>query len=184
MKKTDAKASSKDTAPVPTEPVEPEAPQFGHGTFEYKDLTTYVGNWKLFNGKDKLKHGHGKIVFPGQNGRGAEEYDGDWVEDKMQGNGRYSFSSGNVYTGEWLKGLMHGRGKMVNVDGTSYDGEWEHGVMHGEGVYVDKDKVSWQGIFIHGSYDSLIQKKMKVEKASADKVKEYQNKALNFFTQF
>lgn len=65
MKKTDAKTASKqDANQASAEPAEPEVPQFGNGRFEYKDMTTYVGNWKLFNG-NKLKHGHGKIVFPG-----------------------------------------------------------------------------------------------------------------------
>lgn len=84
----------------------------------------YVGNWKLFNG-NKLKHGHGKVTFPGHNGRGGEEYEGDWVEDKMHGQGRYSFTSGAVYTGSWVKGKMQGYGKIENVDGTSYEGDWD-----------------------------------------------------------
>ena len=51
---------------VEVEPVEvvPEVPQFGFGRFEYKDNTSYVGNWKILKGF-KVKHGHGKITFPG-----------------------------------------------------------------------------------------------------------------------
>jgi len=52
--------------PVEVEHVEvvPEVPQFGNGRFEYKDNTVYVGNWKILKGV-KVKHGHGKITFPG-----------------------------------------------------------------------------------------------------------------------
>lgn len=86
-----------------------------------------------------MKHGHGKLTTAGNAGRGKEEYDGDWVEDKMQGIGRYSFTSGAVYVGQWHKGKMHGRGKITNADGTTYDGEWSENVMNGEGTYVDLD---------------------------------------------
>ena len=144
----------------------------------------YVGNWKLFEGV-KVKHGHGKITFPGVNGqKGSEEYDGDWVEDKMDGYGRYQFTSGAVYQGEWKTGKMHGEGKIVNADGTSYEGTWENNLYHGEGKFVDADQVVWEGIFVHGSYESKIQKKLRIEKEVGDKIKEYQQKAVSFFTTF
>lgn len=183
MKRTDTKALSKqqiEQAAMPAEPVEPEVPQSGSGTFEYRDMTRYVGNWKMCNG-NKLKHGHGKIVYPGSQTKGQESFDGDWQEDKMHGYGRYEYTSGAVYSGEWLHGKMSGKGKMVNADGTSYVGDFSENKMHGEGAYTDKDNVTWEGIFNHGCYDSKIQKKMKVEKEIADKVNEYQTKAKQFF---
>lgn len=183
MKKTDAKTNSKAEVAAVTEPAEPEVPQFGHSRFEYKDMTTFVGNWKLING-NKLKHGHGKVVFAGAQNRGSEEYEGDWQEDKMHGHGRYSFTSGAVYTGDWSKGKMQGQGTMVNVDGTSYEGEWLNGLMHGVGVYFDNQKVRWEGIFINGGYDSKIQKRIREEKVIQDKVKAYQSKAKQFFIGF
>lgn len=66
-------------------------PKSGYGKFEYVDHTLYVGEWKLQEetGK-KVKHGQGKIVFPGAVNAlnqqiGNEEYDGDWVDDQMHG---------------------------------------------------------------------------------------------------
>ena len=81
-------------------PVEPEVPQFGFGKFEYKDQSTYVGNWKILGGK-KMKHGHGKATYAGVQGHGKESYEGDWQDDKLHGYGRYTFTSGAVYTGQW-----------------------------------------------------------------------------------
>lgn len=162
----------------------PEVPQFGFGKFEYKDQTCYTGNWKMLEGV-KVKHGHGKITFPGvAGGKGHEEYDGDWEDDKMHGTGRYQFTSGAVYQGGWKHGQMHGHGKIVNADGTSYDGQWCENRMHGEGCFVDSDQVVWDGIFINGSYESKIQKKLRAEKLIGDKVIAYQEKAKCFFTQF
>jgi hypothetical protein len=117
---------------IPEEKV-PEVPQFGFGKFEYKDQTCYVGNWRFHEGV-KMKHGHGKITFPGVNGgKGCEEYDGDWEDDKMHGSGRFQFTSGAVYQGAFKNNKMHGLGKIVNADGTSYEGEWCDNLMHGEG---------------------------------------------------
>ena len=39
-------------------------PEFGFGKFEYVNQASYVGNWRLVNGK-KCKHGHGKMTTPG-----------------------------------------------------------------------------------------------------------------------
>lgn len=103
-----------------------------------------------------MKHGHGKITFPGPQGKGAEEYEGDWEEDKMNGHGRYIFTSGAEYIGSWKHGMMHGKGKKINADGTFYEGEWEKNLMHGDGVYLDQEKQTWQGLFINGSFDSKI----------------------------
>lgn len=69
----------------------------------------YAGNWKLLNGM-KVKHGHGKITFPGVQannqaqasqieGFGAEEYEGDWEDDMMNGYGTYKYTNGSIYSG-------------------------------------------------------------------------------------
>ena len=96
----------------------------------------------------KVKHGKGKIIFAGTatssgNQVGMEEYDGDWVDDQMHGQGTYKFTSGNEYTGEFDKGVMHGFGKMNYADGSSYEGQWKGNLMSGEGVYIDSDKITW-----------------------------------------
>jgi len=171
------------SVPATAEEVKEEVPQFGFGKFEYVNQTLYVGNWKLLDGR-KVKHGHGKITFPGVSPQqiGAEEYEGDWAEDKMHGFGRYTYTSGAVYTGQWVEGHMQGRGKMIYADGTSYEGEWSDNQMHGEGIYVDADNVKWQGIFVNGSFESKIQKKLKAEKELLDKINLYKEKALSYFT--
>jgi hypothetical protein len=53
-------------------------------------LTLYVGEWRLTDEGKKVKHGKGKICFPGATdslGRmiGGEEYDGEWIDDMMHG---------------------------------------------------------------------------------------------------
>ena len=59
----------------------PETPKTGYGKFEYVNQTLYIGEWCLNENGHKVKHGHGKIIFPGTvnshgNQVGGEEYDG------------------------------------------------------------------------------------------------------------
>ena len=72
------------------EEVKNDVPESGYGRFEFINGTTYVGNWKLV-GKNKCKHGHGKLVFGGtaSSDFGNEEYEGEWEEDQMHGYGTY-----------------------------------------------------------------------------------------------
>ena len=104
-------------------------PKEGFGKFEYKNLTLYVGEWRLTDEGKKVKHGKGKIHFPGATdslGRmiGGEEYDGEGIDDMMHGQGVYKFTGGNQYTGEWKNGMMNGHGEMIYADGSSYKGNW------------------------------------------------------------
>ena len=107
-----------------------------------------------------------------------------WEDNRMHGQGRYTFTSGAEYRGQWVDGKIYGFGKMVYADGTSYEGAWVNNVMHGEGCYVDADGVSWEGIFVNGSFESKIQKKLKADKELLDRMDEYKRKASNFFKAF
>ena len=98
-----------DAAPEAEEVKEVQQP--GFGKFEYMNQTIYEGNWKLEKGK-KVKHGHGKITYPGAQGKdfGQEEYEGEWALDRMHGQGKYIYTSGAEYKGHWHEGKMHGQG--------------------------------------------------------------------------
>ena len=37
--------------------------------------------------------------------------------------------SGDQYDGQWLNGKMHGRGKFTWSNGEVFDGEWAHDMM-------------------------------------------------------
>ena len=39
----------------------------------------------------------------------CEQYEGNWVEDKMEGYGTYQYLSGAVYSGEWKNNMHHGK---------------------------------------------------------------------------
>ena len=65
-------------------------------------------------------------------GKESDKYVGEWKEDKMHGQGRYTYSvSGDVYAGGWHDGLFHGYGKYTSADGAVYEGEYEAGERKG-----------------------------------------------------
>lgn len=75
---------------VQVEVEENKVPESGVGRFEFQNGTLYTGNWKLVNGV-KCKHGAGKLIHPGAANAelGAEEYDGEWEDDKMHGQSTF-----------------------------------------------------------------------------------------------
>ena len=40
----------------------------------------------------------------------------------MHGDGKYVFSSGAEYEGEWIEGKMNGKGKLIYSSGSIYEG--------------------------------------------------------------
>jgi hypothetical protein len=42
--------------------------------------------------------------------RSGDTYEGEWLQGKMHGEGKYHYSGGDVYQGAFKEGLMHGPG--------------------------------------------------------------------------
>ncbi len=60
---------------------------------------------------------------------GNLEYDGEWQDDEMDGEGTLYFENGVVkYDGEFKNGLYHGKGTLFNSDGSiNFKGKWKKG---------------------------------------------------------
>ena len=56
--------------------------------------------------------------------------------------------------------------------------------MNGEGVFIDKENNNWEGEFVNGSYQSKMQKQLKMEKMMKKKELEIQENSLTFFPKF
>ena len=54
-------------------------------------------------------------------------YDGQFVQDKKQGFGIYTWTDGRRYEGWWHKGKQHGFGNYTNKDMVVKSGVWESG---------------------------------------------------------
>ena len=74
----------------------------GFGVLFESDGTTYSGQWQ-----NDEQHGHGVQFWSNENGN--MKYDGDFVDSKKTGNGRFDHD-GDYYDGEFVDGLFHGKG--------------------------------------------------------------------------
>ena len=52
---------------------------------------------------------HGKGTYVCKDG---SKYEGNYVENRKEGFGKFTFASGNVYEGEWKDGKQDGIGKL------------------------------------------------------------------------
>lgn len=64
------------------------------------------------------------------------------MNDKREGNGRYTFTNGEEYFGEFRNGRGEGKGTFCYVDGSWYEGEWLGGRCHGRGVFCTHRRLS------------------------------------------
>ncbi len=63
-------------------------------------------------------------------------YEGEMVNGKKQGKGKYTFSNGATYEGDWSDDCPHGKGKYTYENGDIYDGDWKNGERSGNGTYI------------------------------------------------
>ena len=91
----------------------------------YTDGTTYTGKVN----PDKQKHGPGRITYSD-----GSFYEGAFLNDEYEGNGKLMQANLTTYEGEFHKGFKHGYGKQYNADKTRvYEGQWDYGKKHGQG---------------------------------------------------
>ena len=90
----------------------------GTGGMVFADHSTYIGQWQA-----GVRCGDGIAVFPTGN-----VFHGLWQQDKMI-RGVYSLKSGDKYDGEIVEGKFDGYGKYYWTDGKWYEGTWKDGRM-------------------------------------------------------
>ena len=81
----------------------------GQGTYFYPFGNTYIGEWK--NGKKKEK----EFTYIRSEGNML-----DWVNDKKHGRGFSTDGQGNSYKGDFLDGEMEGEGAYTFKSGNTY----------------------------------------------------------------
>ena len=139
----------------------------GNGKYDYKTLKMiYNGNFK-----NDLREGTGNLTSYDE----KFYYEGEWVANKMEGNGvLYSSQLGkysghfhkdcfeghgslidkndNIYEGNFVKGEKNGEGELKLSDGSSYVGEFKHNKYHGKGILKDSQgNIILEGEFKLGS---------------------------------
>ena len=114
------------------------------GIFEWiknPDGYVYIGNVK-----GGMRQGKGIC-------RDLEEtffYEGDWINDKEDGKGKYIYTSKDKYEGEFQHGLRHGTGKYTYANGDVYEGQWIDDLGHGKGELKEHDGTVYNGDWVSG----------------------------------
>ena len=82
----------------------------------YEDGKYYIGQLK-----NDYRHGKGILYYK----NGNIKYDGDFFDNKFEGNGKLVFEDGQYYIGEFKKGFRNGKGIEYYANGTiKYEGEF------------------------------------------------------------
>ena len=74
-------------------------------------------------------------------------YEGQWQNDKPNGQGTYILSDGDKYVGQLKDAEWHGQGTMYYADGRKYVGQWKDGLLHGQGTFTWPDGRKYVGQF-------------------------------------
>ncbi|HQV54381.1 MAG: hypothetical protein IPH34_08645 [Chitinophagaceae bacterium] len=117
------------------------------GTMEYINEPLYKGVWR-YKGqwKNDRRHGEGSIknvpykkgdIVGADGGIPDETYSGNWVNDVLQGPGKYETWSWK-YEGNFVNGKMEGKGTSTERYNSKYVGDWKNGVKEGFGIWSDE----------------------------------------------
>jgi hypothetical protein len=103
----------------------------------------------------------GNLVQGKRQGRGKykwkdeRHYKGMWSNDTRHGTGVFLYPNNDMYEGEFVSGKRQGQGRFVFCDGSVYVGEWKDGLYNGQGELVTVDGKVYQGSFQGGLYHGL-----------------------------
>ncbi|PRP85687.1 hypothetical protein PROFUN_06521 [Planoprotostelium fungivorum] len=97
-----------------------------------------------FNRSQK-QHGQGKYTFTN-----GDVYEGDFKNGLFHGVGMFKRDNGDCYTGDFKNDLFDGRGVYVYKDGERYEGEYSAGERHGRGKYTYRNGNVFEGEFVNG----------------------------------
>jgi len=116
--------------------------QPSRSSVKWKEGDEYEG--EIQNNK---RHGIGTMNF-GSNS--SSSFHGEWIDDKINGKGLFTFDVGIKYEGYWKDGNPHGRGVYTYANGDNYDGEFKNGVKNGKGLYTFSNGNKKEGYWKEG----------------------------------
>ncbi len=94
-----------------------------------------------------------------KNGTGTMQYQtgiyvGSWENGLRSGQGKYTWTNGDVYKGTWQNDNRHGYGEYLWHDGSKYKGNYSVGIRSGYGIYYYTNgniyEGTWQNNLKHG----------------------------------
>ena len=78
----------------------------------------------------------------------GDKYEGDFINNKAEGNGKYIMKDGIYYIGQFKNYLRNGKGIMYYPNGKiMYEGDYVNDKKEGNGKYILKDGSYYIGQF-------------------------------------
>ena len=116
----------------------------GKGKFIFANGDVYEGQYELNKTTGTVeRQGFGVLTT-----KDRVIYSGIWKNDKLNGSGSfYHEPTGCKYEGDFLNGKFDGVGKYLWPDGSIYEGEFKESKLEGKGWFRDPTGQIWTGKF-------------------------------------
>lgn len=83
---------------------------------------------------------HGRGILKYANG---DQYEGEFVDGKKEGKGKWTDRENNTYEGDWVKDKKHGHGVYKTVEGFIFEGEFANNKREGKGTIITPEKTKY-----------------------------------------
>ena len=116
--------------------------------YKQTDGAIYTGQMKVIvkeNKTLKIQHGKGKQIWSD-----GANYEGDWRNGILQGEGVFNHPNGDKYTGSFYQDRANGFGTYIYENGQIYEGYWKNDLHHGQGREEQPDGSTYEGEFVEG----------------------------------
>ncbi|KAL7533502.1 hypothetical protein ACHAXR_007915 [Thalassiosira sp. AJA248-18] len=112
------------------------------------------GVWGTYEGEKDPKgyrHGKGKLIS-----EDGEIYEGEWKDDKQDGEGGCRYANGAIYEGEFKRGKREGKGTYYCANGDKYVGQYKANLRNGQGTYfISSTGNTFVGTHVSGKVNGL-----------------------------
>lgn len=137
-----------------------------YGRIFFSNYDIYQGDIKELD-KEFYLNGRGKMLYH----KSGDQYNGDFINGKREGDGTYIFSDETKYKGKFVNnkfrgygemkwphlqikyigefsdGLFNNHGKLIGNNGEQYEGNFKNGLYDGRGKYTFDDGSTYEGSF-------------------------------------
>ena len=108
----------------------------------------YSNGYYIGEFKNKKEDGQGTFTWTSGN-----KYIGEWKDGNRTGQGTFIWKVGAKYTGDFLNGERTGKGTMNYSDGGKYTGDFLKGERHGKGTLTLYSGDKYDGDFVNNKRD-------------------------------
>jgi len=104
----------------------------------------YIEDGNIYNGDwlNDNKNGEGRMIYSND-----DVYFGDWLNDKKNGIGIMSYANHDIYEGNWKDDKKNGNGKMIYANGDIYTGIWLNDNIQTGGLLDNKNLKKYKIIY-------------------------------------